>query len=405
MEDEVAGGPGGQSEDFALAVNAWEGDTIQFRVLRVLTPQEYDTIRGAVHQLHSCESWIPFRVLDEAWRRLTGLLRTLEEQRSRPPNQREFSPSSRDIVTRVTSAIAHYLTAGRMYLDTTFDILSSSSLDQFSAFKTACSSEFDSTPGYRFTYHLRNAFQHVGSLPLTFTTELDDDGARRVRLSARKAELLACYRWHKRVRQDIESGADLVLLTPLLAEGFDAYVRIEQARVDLAAAATAFGIETLLSKFEGLSAPEDDALILCKVERKAGYVTLSDMQGIPSVRWLRGFASSIADGTPRDYLVSTARSAHAWDSGATSRDAHDDHGVTDLALDVMSIWYLHGPDATREALDTVLEAGPAAAGAALVGLVNMSGYALSQVDLVLGLNIGDQISSFRNTERPSTPSD
>ena len=127
--------------------------------------------------------------------------------------------------------VMNWLAAGRLYLESEEASIArffGEDSQQLQTHMQKRSEVFDSNPGYRFTYGLRNYAQHSG-LPVSgISVSRNPDGSTAFELYLSKAQLLSShFNWSKPAMKLLTAWDEQILLLPLIEEAMDGYCKIE----------------------------------------------------------------------------------------------------------------------------------------------------------------------------------
>lgn len=260
-----------------------------------LSRAELAELRDLVVPFDSIKQRTTFEVLEANYRSLTSLFHFLALTGKFPFDHAGMSKTP----GLVTTCVVNYLTAARLYLDAASHTLSQNfGVDsrERARFLRATHDAFDSSVGYRFTYHMRNAVLHTGSMPLTTSISLTDDGKTRARLLSDRDSLLSGYnKWHSLVRTDLEAGPSSVDILALLHEGWGSLLEVENVHLAIlgeACATRADALEAFLSRCpEGtdsrpilLRLEADGRAVRPQVALNAGITYLPDRPFVDSIK-------------------------------------------------------------------------------------------------------------------------
>ena len=371
-------------------------DGLAIRSLRDIDRHEYERLQEAIRLLRSSVASDTFDILCRDMEAVDRLHTILARALVRAPGQTDPHLSQEHFMRRLLSTLANYLSSGRMYSDATLDVLATNhgkDSKTFAAFKLDLATVFDSNSGYRFTYHLRNALQHMGTLPLSLRSTTSDDLDERVQLLANRDALLRGYRWHRKVRADLASGPPQVQLLPLMRQGYQGYVWLERERVRRDLGAAQQQARMLCEAVAACSTAPDEALILAGFERTKGS---SDggmrmpHTSFPSRLFLQTVSAACESG---DYDLVLPK-GYQRDEGAT-RGNGTGGILIEPALDLLDIQYALGPDAGGRAIQKTVQSGPRACARTITSLVNLNMVSLAELSLAIGLSSESLLSSWR----------
>jgi hypothetical protein len=355
-------------------------------------------------ELRLAETPMTYRIAEDAWRSLKGLISTMSYVR--PPEAKtrrsQLAWGLEDQGRRFVAALANFLSAARMYVDSTADVISEhhgKACVQYTELKRDLSDRFDNSPGYRFCYRLRNLLQHTGSLPLTVSVRLDTDGHAIVELLANRDELLT-HDWHTLVRADIENWPeDAVDVLPLFEAAWEAHGWIELRRARRAFEDACAELEFVRQKVESLGLKDDETPALIRIGSRGSGTWGMTAAPLPTA----------------DQVDAILRARDAGDVLAYFDSQHSDVAVTDgdqrtlapgmcdayeLALSVLDRWHAYGPEPAKEQIGAIVASGPETVFLTLMGLLELAAIPMLQVETMLGTGVGEALAGFhRDVER------
>jgi hypothetical protein len=127
--------------------------------------------------------------------------------------------------------MVNWLAASRLYLESQRDFLVAQFGDrseELDRFNETTARSFDSLPGYRFLYNLRDYAQHCGAPISGLLVSRNDADGRKVDMYLSKSELLAArFSWNRHARPLLDSWPEQILITPLLHEAMTGFQMVE----------------------------------------------------------------------------------------------------------------------------------------------------------------------------------
>ncbi|MBN1458871.1 MAG: hypothetical protein JXA57_04995 [Armatimonadetes bacterium] len=384
---------------WSIARLADTSDGVSISEAREIDRSDYERLALAATNLNRAVSLDVFEIVSRNMETIDSIHETLVRrgQDDDPGLKRsKHYVSTSQFGGSVLSALSNYLSSGRMYTDSVKDILSTSygkSSASYAGFTQDLESLFDRSAGYRFTYHLRNALQHVGSLPLSITESDSASLEDTVGIVSNRDRLLAAYDWHARVRSDLLSGPEVVGLLPLLREGYAGYVWLERRRVRRCLEELRHQVLELNEIVHNLR-EEGRQLLLLALHRPANSTPERQMtfevMVLPSLLTLEAVARGYETGDfdqvlPRGYERPVPGSRRAAANGA----------LLGPALDLLDTQYTGGQTAAAQEIARTIDRGPQATTNLISSLVSLNMITLSQVEMAIGQSVESQICSWR----------
>ncbi len=315
-----------------------------------------------------------------------------------------YRPSVRRQVWRVLSVVSNFLNSVRMYTDSTLDVFATlygKTSAAFQFFKEDLSLCFERSPGYRFAYHLRNGLQHTGTLPLQVSKGDGPLGSAELRLTADRDELLQAYSWHRQVRNDLLNGPQVVDIFPLLEDAWRAVVWVEHRRAGRAFGDIVEEISALRDALRSVPIPADAYPVIIRVRANPVGGLSTSYQDIPHEEELDALLEAVTRGAAVEYLQQIRQeqdvsSERLVTFGAGERRAYE------VALPILESWHALGPEAAAHEISEVIAAGPRRSSDALIGLLNVAGMVMSEVDLVFGVGADQRLATIRELTKSSS---
>lgn len=361
---------------------------------RPLDAAEFSVLQDAAHMVKDLGSQTPFRVFSRSWFTLRETISAMNRIRSRTRRPRDIAPGPDELTERAMSALANFLNAGRMYLDATQHQYGKD--ERKDAFKKMTSEVYDDCAEYRFAYHLRNAYLHTSGIPIQLSLSSTREGIFTTAVTINRDELLNCgYDWKAVVREDLMAGPDVIDLHDVLAKSFDAYVRIEHKRVSLACRHARGALELIIGALP-VEGPGGDMDVIWGTSRtNEKNLALLGPIGLPSRTWIDGLIQAMRVSAELQFLKPP--------DSPSIQDGLDplESPVYTPALDIMDAWHVGGPSAAGSVMGEVLNAGPRVAHYALVGLTNMVGISMLQIEMTMGISLAESLAQFRRKLVPA----
>lgn len=403
----MAGAVSETSWSIARLAPAPEGVSIS--AAREVDQAEYERLGSALMELSRAAPRDVFGIVSRNMEAIDSLHATLVRRaRDHAPRlelSEHYVPTA-EFAGSILSALSNYLSAGRMYTDSMLDILSASygkDSAVYAEFTSDLASLFDDNAGYRFTYHLRNALQHVGSLPLSITESVSACPDERVRIVVDRDRLLAAYRWHKKVRFDLLSGPEVVGLLPLLREGYAGYVWLERRRVRRCLEELRNQVVELNEIVHDLA--EDGSSLVLMAARKLsdptpGRQMTMSQKAFPNSRFLEAVIQGYETGDFDPVLPLGYERPQPGSRGDVVQGVR-----LGPALDLLDAQYSGGPAAAGQEIARNIGRGPQASANLIFSLLNLSMITLSQVGMAIGQSVESQLCSWRGGPADSDASE
>ncbi|MEI2730958.1 MAG: hypothetical protein V9G08_02945 [Dermatophilaceae bacterium] len=350
-----------------------------------LAAEQIRTVDDAARWLAWIDQLPVHAVVEAAGREMMGLFELLEVRAvGTPIDDRAFHPDSKRISARALQVVANYLSAGRMYVDSAQSLLSSkfgTDEGQYTDFEESLRREFDSSAEYRFTYHLRNALQHVGGIPLNVVQSVVEK-RRVVQLVADRDALIRSYKWPKAVRADLDAGPAEVDVLKHLIGGIESFNRLERGRRERALRAARPSLKTLESTLTDVGVNPAEELAAWAMGNSGDL----HLKPIPSIVRLRDLLANDHD----------ALRNLGGEEPTDGKEAESQKQAALAAIYVMETFFIHGHLSATLILDDYIHWGPAASSQLMGGLVGLCGTAMHSVAMVLGNGIEEQLHNYRN---------
>lgn len=392
------------SGDFIGWFSARDGAVERIELGIEISEAEYGHLARCAGCIRSAESSFSFILMRENWEALTGLVGILEGIRYGEGKRTPYRPSVRRQGWRLLSVVANFLNSVRMYTDSTLDALSAlygKTDAAYQRFEKDLSSCFDRSQGYRFSYHLRNGLQHTGALPLRISKGDGPLGSAELRLTADRDQLLLAYDWHRQVRIDLLNGPDVVDIFPLLESAWRAVVWVEHRRAGRAYAAIVDEISALRDALRSVLIPAGAYPVIIRVRPNPEGGLSTSYQDVPDEEELDALLGAIGRGAAVEYLQQIRREQDVSSEPAVTF-GEGERRAYEAALPILESWHALGPEGAVHQIREVISAGPVVSGDALIGLLNIAGMVMSEVDLVFGVGGAQRLATIRELIRSSS---
>ena len=398
---DMAGGAVEVDWSIARATNRAEETSIE--VIWHVEREEYERLHRAIGDVVEAIPLDVFEVLArnmEAIDSLHSLLARRFGHDGHRPARPEQNLPPKEFTARILSALSNYLSSGRMYTDSMSDILSArygKESTAYTGFKADLASLFEENPGYRFTYHLRNALQHVGSLPLSLRYTRSDSADERVRIVADRDQLLDAYDWHKRVRADLLSGPADVELLPLLRTGYAGYVWLERRRVRRCYQEIRDQVLELSKVVHELEEEGSALLLMAHHDSSEKQVSLSH-----AVFPYAQFLDAVTRGYETDDFDQVLPRGYERPQPGARKDLIG--GIRlDRALDLLDAQYSGGRTAAIVEIGRTIAKGPQESGNLISSLLSLSMISLLEIEMAIGESVESQLCSWRREQKEAEP--
>lgn len=361
--------------------------------LKVISEDQFKRLAEASALINDIATPTSFRALEKNWRNLELSLSTMQRIKPASERPRSYAPTPEQLRDRVTFVLANYLNSCRLYVD---NITNHYSHDSRGAqFKKLLSDVYDSNSSYRIAYHLRNAYIHTSSIPISIVREAvgDHDASTKIQLNSEK--LLNCgFNWKAKVRHDIQELPGDIDVFEILDESFKCHVHIEQERNIIAAR---YAHETAIPEITSV-APEQDlpgiegycCWSMPQTEFGIIIANIGDISFFPARTWIDSLRNKVGN------IDSSRKDSPSVDPQTASDPISSDIKITRSALDLMETWLNYGSSATDYLTNQILTDGIESAKEAIQGLVNLAAVSLSEVEQTLGILVSESLSHYRD---------
>jgi hypothetical protein len=210
------------NDRFALGV--WRQEPgqkgFEIEVRRTISADEFQSYIDAIFTYRSLSERNAYQVLNRNHSRLVSMLKMYTNLERVGGSFRMVN--QRNVVLVFMGEITNWLASTRLYLDSERDFI----LDQFGEkteefrqYRQITSQAFDSYPGYRFLYNLRDYAQHSGPPVSGMTVSTDSSGQRVIDMYLSRSTLLvARFRWSHHAKELLESWPEHISIMPLVEE-------------------------------------------------------------------------------------------------------------------------------------------------------------------------------------------
>lgn len=287
-----------------------------------------------------------------------------------------------------------WLAVGRLYLVSSEDFMRvrfGDPSDQLERFRTTTHQAFDTYPGYRFMYNLRDYAQHCGVPASGVTVGRGDAQLRVLDLYLHRSDLLvAHFEWSSHAKKLLEDFPEQIAVTPLLIDAMSGYSAIEDEVLRILVEACASALPQMREAVQriGLAAGEQHAAVFRYEDRDDGVAGVNlSFQSFPPPSALDALDAAAASPDPLKQL------RRSWTP--PSRTPALKHADQQAAA-VMGVWLEHGGDSSQlqEAMNSVLAAGNGDPTVLVSGLVNLCAYSMGMVAELVGSTTQSLIGGF-----------
>jgi hypothetical protein len=220
------------SEEFALGVWRQTPNQRGFDIEASIevSKQQCDEYLDAISRYRALSERNTYQVLQRNYARLTSMLGTYT-------NLERVSGSFRAVDTRMVSILftgemTNWLASTRLYLESERDFLVGQfgeGSEEIRSFKAATSRAFDTYPGYRFLYNLRDYAQHCGPPVSGMNVSRNPQGKTIIEMYLNRSELLiARFSWSHHSKTLLNSWPEQISIMPLVEEAMTGFRLIEE---------------------------------------------------------------------------------------------------------------------------------------------------------------------------------
>lgn len=354
----------------------------------VVDVSDVEWVAKFAEKIRLAESSDAFRMFDESWLQLSGLLDTLHELPA-PKSVGRFAWSHEKQVRRFFSLVSNFLSAGRTYIESTDANLSrkfgkKSTLRR--DFQKDCSAEFDAKPGYAVCYHLRNVLVHTGSLPgsLSFLAE-ESERETIVEYRISRDVLRELYDWNATTRGVIESLPEEIDMLELMRENHESIAKIERHRARRQLAALTADIPRLRGIYDLARMPEGAVPMVATIDDGDPEAITVAHRVIPQESLLDALELAHSEG---DVLAAAGVLLGESDSPEGAVAQPGDAGLDsrlEMSRHLALTFLVHGSDSLITEVNDLINSGPNLTARAVIGLVEQCNILARMVNQVTGI--------------------
>lgn len=222
--------------------------------------------------------------------------------------------------------------------------------------------------------------------------------------------LLGSYPWHAKVKRDLEQGPSTVDVMALLKDGFDGIVLMEHRRSERHFATCKPALRVISRALDRLEMPKGATPMLFASAPPEGDEWDLSPVALPDTETVEALNEAIDRGDAVRYLITNARQGHRAltpVAGTHPTEVRSDypsqptiaHGYTKA---IVGAWFDGGPSAAMLAISQAIDSGPTTATATLVGMLNLVGQKLNEVDLLMGPTVAQQVAFIAEPDGPTS---
>jgi hypothetical protein len=219
------------SDRFALGV--WRQEPgqrgINIEPSITISADEFQGYIDAISAYRSLSERNTYQILNRNHLRLASMLKMYSNLEKVGGSFRKID--QRNVPLLFMGEMTNWLASTRLYLESERDFL----LNQFGEnsnelrrYKRATSEAFDSYPGYRFLYNLRDYAQHCGPPVSGMMVSRDPTGKRVIEMYLSRSELLvARFDWSRHAKELLARWPERISVMPLIEESMAGFRIIE----------------------------------------------------------------------------------------------------------------------------------------------------------------------------------
>jgi hypothetical protein len=191
--------------------------------------EEFDSYVKAIAAYQSLSERPTYQVITRNYLRLAAIRDTYTNLERVGGSFRTVDKHSVNVA--FMAEVTNWLTSTRLYLESERDFILrqlGERSDQLRQYQVATSLAFDSYPGYRFLYNLRDYAQHCGPPLSGMEVKADPKGKRAITFYLSRSELLvARFNWSRHSRELLKQWPEQISLMPLIDEAMLGFRLIE----------------------------------------------------------------------------------------------------------------------------------------------------------------------------------
>jgi hypothetical protein len=219
------------SDRYALGVWRQEPGQKGFdvEVSVTISADDFQSYSDAISTYRSLTERNTYQILNRNYSRLVSMLKMYTNLERVGGSFRRID--QRNLVLVFVGEMTNWLASTRLYLESERDFL----LGQFGEksaelrrYGQVTSQAFDSYPGYRFLYNLRDYAQHCGPPVSGMTVSSDSSGRRAIDMYLSRSELLvARFGWKHHAKELLASWPEQISIMPLVEEAMAGFRLVE----------------------------------------------------------------------------------------------------------------------------------------------------------------------------------
>jgi hypothetical protein len=375
------------SEEFALGV--WrqapnqEGFDVEATI--EIGKEECDEYRDAISWYRALSERNTYQVLQRNYARLTSMLATYT-------NLERVGGSFRAVDTRSVSIIfmgemTNWLASTRLYLESERDFLLrqfGEESEEIRSFKAVCSRAFDTYPGYRFLYNLRDYTQHCGPPVSGMNVSRGSQSKRVVEMYLSRSELLiARFNWSRHAKTLLDSWPERISVMPLVDEAMNGFRLIEEEMLRILIRRCGMALSKMREGVARIQAEGHPSVFRLPPPGEGGQLS---WQTFPELRGLDAIEEALRDNDPLSRLLRLPERPPVLSRGQRHANAR--------AAAVIATWLEHGGG--KEYADSVNQVIQADRGIVplVSGLTNLCVTLIKMLGLALGSPPQQLLGSF-----------
>jgi hypothetical protein len=194
-----------------------------------ISADEFQGYIDAISTYRSLSERNTYQILNRNHLRLAGMLKMYTNLERVGGSFRKIN--QRNVALLFMGEMTNWLASTRLYLESARDFLLNQfgkNSDELRRYRRATSQAFDSYPGYRFLYNLRDYAQHCGPPVSGMTVSSDPTGKRVIEMYLSRSELLvARFDWSRHSKELLARWPEKISVMPLIEESMAGFRTIE----------------------------------------------------------------------------------------------------------------------------------------------------------------------------------
>ncbi|AYY13754.1 hypothetical protein EF847_14695 [Actinobacteria bacterium YIM 96077] len=382
------------SGEYALGV--WEQgpdqEGMDITVAAEIGREEFSSYTAAIATYQSLVARPTYQVLTRNHHRLAAMLDTYSNLERIGGLFKNLDLQS--VNSMFMGEITNWLASTRLYLESERDFILrqfGDGSDQLRRYQSVTSSAFDTHPGYRFLYDLRNYAQHCGPPLSGLTIAATTGGRTTVDLYLSRSHLLfARFSWSHHARALLEQWPEQISLMPLVDDAM-AGLRLVEDEI----------LRVLLQRCgEAVSIMRDGITRAGAVDGHPAVFRLPTSNETGQLAWQTFPETSALDDIEQALATEDPLAAVRPPSSIEPTHSEEQQHADDQAAAVIATWLVHGSGTeVTDAINRVLEQDRSI-NPLISGLVNLSVTQLTMLERALGAPPEDLLGGFlsRDTE-------